>query len=199
MVAPINGQLDRESREQILAQWHLGPDDPIPRSVILPPAPAFRTALTPLLLPRGLSTPDRYWGHWNLRDGTAQEPGPPPVVRQALQSLHQRSGTVRRITLDREGSFEQHNAMLSCPGLAELVGRPAPRPPRVDVGLNRADTHQAEARDDVVEEPMEQGHVREADGEEHEELDTDGRGNAFPSDSDSQGHPPATSDLPGSV
>ena len=45
---------------------------------------------------------------------------------------------------------------------------------------------------------MEQGHVSEADGEEHEELDTDGRGNAFPSDSDAQVHPPATSDLLGS-
>ena len=196
-IAPVNGQLDRESREQILAQWHLGPEDPIPRSVILPPAPAFRTALTPLLLPRGLSTPERYWGHWNLRDGTAQEPGPPPVIRQALQSLHQRSSTVRRLTLDRESSFEQHNAMLSSPGLAELVGRAAPRPPRVAVGLARADSHQAAASNEVGEDQMEPDQASETDGEASEDLDTDGHGNTFPADSDGQGHFRATLD-PGS-
>ena len=178
-----------------MAQWNRGPDDPIPRSVILPPAPAFRTALAPLLLPRGSTVPDRYWGHWNLRDGTAQEPGPPPVVRQALQSLRQRSDMVRRITLDREGSFEQRNALLSCPGLAELVGRPAPRPPQLDVGLQLNGAHQlAEAAGEAVEEPNGHGHSREEDGEEYEDFDTDGRGNAFPSGSDLPGHPPENVD-----
>ena len=113
------------------------------------------------------------------------------MVRQALQSLHQRSGAVRRITLERERSFEQRNALLSCPGLAELVGRPAPRPPPLDVGLHLAGAHQlAASAGEAVEEPNEHArYVEEDSRDEHvdaesssevgEELDAEyGRGAA---------------------
>ena len=124
-----------------------------------------------LLLPRGSTvSPDRYWGHWNFRDGAAQESGPPPVIRQALQALHQRSSAVRQLTLEREGSFEQRDAALRLnPDLAPLVGRSAPRPPPLDGGLNLAGAHQlAASGGEAVEEPYD-AHEPYAEGPDDEE------------------------------
>ena len=76
--------------------------------------------------------------------------------------------------MEREGSFEQRNALLSCPGLAELVGRPAPRPPLLDVGLHMDGAHQlAEAAGEAVEDPNGHSSFLEEDSrEEHEDFET---------------------------